>query len=164
MPLFAPVPGDDAEIADAVAGFFDEIGVITSVQKFSYSVFRPTIVARSTTLPWVTQCDDGKSTWPWDWPKSQDHTSLTRGGFGCGIEIPVVANGWVAAAAEPDPAKRVLLNNAVAEYLFQQAISPGVVGQPAPITYNPLSIAEWPMNPALFAPVTDYERIVPATR
>jgi len=76
----------------------------------------------------------------------------------------VVANAWLAAAAEPDPATRVLINNAVAEYLFQQAVSPGVVAIPSPITYNPLSIAAWPMNPALFAAVTDYESIVPATR
>ena len=164
MPLFAPVPGNDAELADAVAGFFDEIGVKTSVQKFSYSVYRPTIVQRSTTMAWVSQCDDGKSTWPWDWPKSQDHTSLTRGGFGCGIEIPVVANGWVEAAAEPDPAKRILITNRVAEYLFQQAISPGIAGQPAPMTYNPNSIAAWPMQPGLFSQVTEYENIVPAAR
>jgi hypothetical protein len=164
MPLFAPLPGDDHEIADAVSGFFDEVGVKTSVQKYSYSVFRPTIVARSTTLPWVTQCDDGKSTWPWDWPKSQDHTSLTRGGFGCGIEIPVVAQGWVDTAAEPDQLKRILITNKVADYLFEMAISPGIVGQPAPIVYNPNSISAWPMNPGLFSTVTEYENIVPAAR
>ena len=36
----------------------------TSVQKFAYTVYRPSIVSRATTLPWVTQYDDGKSTWP----------------------------------------------------------------------------------------------------
>jgi ABC-type transport system substrate-binding protein len=63
------------EVADAVSGFWDAIGVKTSVQKYAYSVYRPTVVARATTLPWVTPCDDGRSTWPWDWPKAQDHTT-----------------------------------------------------------------------------------------
>ena len=164
MPLYVPSPGNAQEIADAVAGFFDDVGVKTSVQKFPYSVYRPTIVARATTMPWVSACDDGKSTWPWDWPKSADHTSLTRGGFGCGVEIPVVAQGWLAAAAEPDQAKRIAITNSVADHLFEMAVSPGIVGQPAPITYNPDSISAWPMNPALFATVTDYESIVPAPR
>ena len=76
----------------------------------------------------------------------------------------MVANGWVEAAAEPDPAKRIEITNRVAQYLFEQAISPGIAGQPAPITYNPNSISAWPMQPGLFAPVTEYENIVPAAR
>ena len=164
MPLFAPNPGGAQEIADAVSGFFDKVGVKTSVQKFAYSVYRPTIVARATTMPWVTGCDDGKSTWPWDWPKSQDHTSLTRGGFGCGIEIPLVAQGWVDTAAEPDAAARIAITDTVADHLFEMAISPGVVGQPGPITYNPGSISGWPMDPGLFNRVTEYENIIPAAR
>ena len=136
----------------------------TSVQKFAYSVYRPTIVARATTMPWVTGCDDGKSTWPWDWPKSQDHTSLTRGGFGCGVEIPLVAQGWVDTAAEPDAAARIVITDTVAQHLFEMAISPGVVGQPGPITYNPNSISGWPMDPGLFNRVTEYENIIPAAR
>ena len=161
MPLFAPDPGGAQEIADAVGGFFDEIGVRTSVPKYSYSVFRPGLVARSKALAWVTGCDDGESNLPWDWPKSQDHTSITRGGFGCGIEIPVVAESWLAVAAEPHEAARIAINNGVADHLFEMAVSPGIVGQPAPITYNPDRIAAWPMSPGIFTTINDYEAIVP---
>ena len=161
MSLYVPTGGDDEEIADAVAMFFNRVGVKTSVQKAPYSRFRPGLVDRTHTIPWVSQCDDGKSTWPWDWPKSADHTSITRGGFGCGVEILLLARSWLAAASEPDEAARIAINNRAADYLFEQAVSPGIVGQPAPITYNPNTIAAWPMSPGLFATVNDYEAIVP---
>ena len=164
IPLFTPSPGVDPEIGDVVAGFWEDIGVSTAVQKYSYSVFRPTIVARATTLPWITQCDDGKSTWPWDWPKSQDHTSYTRGGFGCGLEIKVVADTWKAVAAETDVNKRIALNNELAAYLFDEAVSFGLVGMTGPIVYNPNKIAEWPMEPGLFATQNNHEAIVPVGR
>ena len=164
IPLFTPSPGVDGEIGDVVAGFWEKIGVSTAVQKYSYSVFRPTIVARATTLPWITQCDDGKSTWPWDWPKSQDHTSYTRGGFGCGLEIKVVADTWKAVAAETDINKRIELNNNLAQYLFEEAVSFGLIGMTGPITYNPNKIAEWPMEPGLFATTNNHEAIVPVGR
>ena len=164
MPLYAPNPGGYQELADAIAGYWEEIGVRTAVQKYAYSVYRPTIVARATTMPWVTECDDGKSSWPWEWPKSADHTSLTRGGFGCGLEIKVSADTWVAVAAEQDVAKKIELNNALADYLFETAPSFGVVGVPAPITYNPNKIASWPMDPALFSKWNNPESIVPVGR
>ena len=162
IPLYAPNPGGYQEIADAIAGYWEDIGVSTAVQKYAYSVYRPTIVARATTLPWVTACDDGKSTWPWEWPKSADHTSLTRGGFGCGLEIKRVADTWIAVASEPDPAKQIKMNNALADYLYEHAVSFGVVGVPRPITYNPNKIASWPMDPALYSSWNNPEDIVPA--
>ena len=162
IPLYAPNPGGYQEIADAIAGYWEDIGVRTAVQKYAYSVYRPTIVARATTLPWVTACDDGKSTWPWEWPKSTDHSSYTRGGFGCGLEIKEVAETWRDVAKESDPAKQIEMNNALADYLFEHAVSFGVVGVPAPITYNPNKIADWPMDPALFSTWNNPEDIVPA--
>ena len=164
IPLYAPNPGGFQEIADAIAGYWQDIGVSTAVQKYAYSVYRPTIVARSTTLPWVTACDDGKSSWPWNWPKSQDHTSLTRGGFGCGLEIKEAADTWLAVAAELDESKQIEMNNALAQYLYDEAVSFSVVGVPAPITYNPKKISSWPMDPALFSTWNNPEDIVPVGR
>ena len=164
IPLYAPNPGGFQEIADAIAGYWQEIGVNTAVQKYAYSVYRPTIVARSTTLPWVTACDDGKSSWPWSWPKSQDHTSLTRGGFGCGLEIKKAADTWLAVAAELDESKQIEMNNELAQYLYDEAVSFSVVGVPAPITFNPKKIAAWPMDPALFSTWNNPEDIVPVGR
>ena len=137
MPLYAPNPGGYQELADAIAGYFEEIGVRTAVQKYAYSVYHPSIVARTTTMPWVAECDDGKSAWPWEWPKSADHTSLTRGSFGCGVEIKKVADTWIAIWGEPDPAKQIEMNNELAQYLFDHAVSFGVVGVPGPNHVQP---------------------------
>ena len=93
--------------------------------------------------------------------KGQDHTSLTRGGYGIGIEIPFVAETWLAVAAEPDKATRINLNNALADYLFDEALVVGVVAVTNTLTYNPDSIAAWPMNPSLFATWGDLPSIVP---
>ena len=164
IPLYVPNPGGYQGIADAIAGYWDEIGVRTSVQKFAYVVYRPSVVARATTLPWVASCDDGKSTWPWNWPKSADHTLLTRGGFGCGVEIKQVADTWAAVTGETDPARQIALNNELAQYLFEHAVSVGVVAVPSPITYNPKKIASWPMDPALFATWNNPEDLVPVGR
>ena len=163
IPLYVPNTGYWV-ITEAIARFWEEIGVSTKVQMYDYLEYRPGIVARTTTMPWVASCDEGKSTWPWEWPKSSDHTSLTRGSFGCGIEIPKVADTWIAIAAERDPAKQVELNNALADYLYEHAVSFGVVGVPNPITYNPNKIAEWPMDPALYATWNNPEHIVPVGR
>jgi ABC-type transport system substrate-binding protein len=153
MPLFANADhnGIRREVADAISGMWREVGVDAVVQKFNYSVYRPTIVARATTLPWITSGDDGKTTWPWDWPKGQDHTSLTRGGYGIGVELPFMATTWLAVAAEADKAKRIELNNALADHLYDEAIDFGVVNVPSFITYNQNSIASWDMDPSLFA-------------
>ena len=163
IPLYAPNPNPFRyeEIADTIAGFWEGIGVKTAVQKYSYHVYRPTIVARATTMPWVAHCNDGWSTWPWNWPKSADHTSLTRGAFGCGIEIPEVAETWITVSTELDPAKQIEMNNELAQYLYDHTVSFGVVGVPTPITYNPIKIAEWPMEPALYAKWNNPESIVP---
>ena len=166
IPLFANADfqGLRREIADAVADMWLEVGVDTTVQKFNYSVYRPSIVARATTLPWMSNGDDGKTTWPWDWPKGQDHTSLTRGGYGIGVELPFMAQTWLDVAAEPDRQKRIELNNALADYLFDEAVVFGVINMPNPIVYNPNAIDVWPMNPSLFSAWGDFEFIVPVPR
>ena len=162
--LYTPNPGGNQDIAVAIGGFWEEIGVSTAVQMYDYLEYRPGIVARTTTMPWVTTCEEGRSTWPWEWPESADHTSLTRGGFGCGIEIPEVADTWIAVAAEPNPAKQIEMNNTLADYLYEHAVSFGVVGLTVPITYNPNKIADWPMDPALFQTWNNPEAIVPVGR
>ncbi|MCI0796821.1 MAG: hypothetical protein J4N99_08380, partial [Chloroflexi bacterium] len=161
MPLFANADyqGLRREIADAVSGMLLEIGIDTTVQKFNYSVFRPTIVARATTLPFLFDGDDGKTTWPWDWPKGQELTSLTRGGYSEGIEVPLIAETWLKVAAEPDRAKRVELNNVMADYMFDQAVTFGILNMPNPVVYNTNSIADWPMNESLFSTWGDFEFI-----
>ena len=48
--------------------------------------------------------------------------------------MPFMAKAWLATNAEPDIAKRIEISNAVADFLFDEAVSVGMVGVPSPIT------------------------------
>ncbi|MDP3062621.1 MAG: ABC transporter substrate-binding protein, partial [Chloroflexota bacterium] len=153
------------EIADAVAGYWQALGPKMNVQvlKYNYTIFRPGVVGRTATTPWLTECDEGKSIWPFDWPKAAVMSSLTRGGFSCGMEIPFMADTFKKVALEPDFDKRIALNKEVAQYLYDQQLAPGIVGVPQGIVYNPKAIKEWKMRPQLgWSDAKDFEYLVPA--
>ena len=94
--------GPAGEIGDAIAGFWEDVGIRVEVLKYAYGVFRPGLVSRSTVVPMLTSCDDGKESYPFDWPKGLVQTTLTRGGFSCGFESPEILAWYEAAASEPD--------------------------------------------------------------
>jgi ABC-type transport system substrate-binding protein len=139
--------GISGEIADAVAGFWQELGIGVEVQKGAYAIFRPSVVGRTNTIPWLTSCGEGRDGNPWDWPKGVQMTSRSRGGFSCGFETPFAAEQYGKAAANPDKDERISLMNGTANYLFEQSLNPGVVSVPLSVVYNPNSITEWPMRP-----------------
>jgi len=139
--------GISGEIADAVAGFWQELGIDVEVQKGAYAIFRPSVVGRTNTIPWLTSCGEGRDGNPWDWPKGVQMTSRSRGGFSCGFETPYAADSYGKAAANPDKQERIELMNGTLNYLFEQSLNPGVVSVPLSIVYNPNSIAEWNMRP-----------------
>ncbi len=140
--------GISGEIADATAGFWNEVGIEVEVLKYAYSIFRPTVVGRSNTVPWLTSCGEGRDGNPWDWPKGVQMSSRSRGGFSCGFETPFVANQYGLAAANPDKEERIQLMNEVADFLHMWALNPGVASVPLSIVYNPNAIADWPMRPS----------------
>jgi len=133
------------EVADAVAGFWLKLGpkMTTEVPKFAYTIFRPGVVGRSTVIPWLTSCDEGRTQWPFDWPKAMVMTSMTRGGFGCGNESPEIAQWFLQNSKEPDKEKRIETNKQVCDYLNYWQLGTGVVGIPVIITYNPKRIESW---------------------
>ena len=163
-PEFGGGQGLNGEIGDAVAGFWDAIGVKTEVLKYAYQVWRPSVVGRSQTTPWITNCGFGKANYPWHWPRGLQMTSRTRGAFGCGFELPFVADRFVKVASEPDPEKRKLMNTEIAEYLRHWNMAVGVVAVPGQIVYNPSSISEWEMTATIRSAWNAPENIVPARR
>ncbi len=156
--------GIAGEIGDAIAGFWERIGVPTQVLKYNYAVFRPGLVGRSTTIPFLTACDDGITPQPWDWPKGLVMSSLTRGGFSCGFESDFITKNYQAAAKEPDINKRIEYTNAFVDYIYHWALAPGYIVVPNKLTVNPKSIAEWKMRPSYVAAWSALENIVPAQR
>lgn len=158
--------GTNAEINDAVAGMWKGLWPKMRVQVFksAYAVLRPSLVGRTNTIPYAGDCDEGATTIPFDWPHGLTETSLTRGGFGCGIEIPKIAETYLKVAKETDIAKRTALNEALIDYLTEEMIFAGTIQAPDLTVYNPKSIAKWPGKPCIFCAQNEYEFIVPASR
>jgi len=146
MPLYGFSNNRDwAETADSVSGFFDAVGVKTTVVKSVYTIVRPALVGRTNTTPATQSCRSDKLV-PWDWVRGEEETSLTRGGFGCHMESPEILRIVRAVAAERDVVKRIALNNELAQYMFDQALKVGVIALPFVTVANPQSISDWPMT------------------
>lgn len=139
------------EVADAVAGFWADIGLTTFSLKFSYQTFRPTVVGRANTHPWITSCDKGKASNPWHFPKGLVQTTLTRGGFSCGFESPVILDLYQRMAQAPDTATATTAANEYLEYVYNQNLQPGVVAVPDSFYFNNKKVKSFEMDLAAAA-------------
>jgi ABC-type transport system substrate-binding protein len=136
------------EVADAVAGFWSDIGLTTFSLKFSYQTFRPTVVGRANTHPWITSCDKGRASNPWHFPKGLVQTTLTRGGFSCGFESPVILDLYRRMAEAPDSATATIAANEYLDYVYDQNLQPGVVAIPDAFYFNNKKIKSFKMDKA----------------
>lgn len=149
------------ETAEAIGAMWDQnLGLDVTVQSYEYSVFRPSIVDRSANIPFMNSCDDGRFPRPWDWPVGLVNSSLSRGGFSCGLETPFIRDKFIESSNEPDAAKRRAITNEVADYYYNWMLVPSTVTIPVVLVYNPRGIAEWDMRPSLSGPITSPENIV----
>ncbi len=158
--------GTNAEINDAVAGMWQALWPDMDIQVFksAYSIIRPSLVGRTNTIPYGGDCDEGATTIPFDWPHGLTETSFTRGGFGCGIEIPEIAEAFTAVSNETDLQGRIQLNTDLVDFLYDQQIFAGTVQVPTFVVYNPNSIASWEGTPSSFTTMNEFESIVLADR
>jgi peptide/nickel transport system substrate-binding protein len=161
MPIFGD-SGNElfTEMSEVAAGELRKIGINTSVLHYAYASFRPTMVQRSNTIPVTMTCRQNNGGAPWDWPRLEEYSSITRGGFGCGIEDPHVAEVYQQVAVETDIATRIQMNNDLADYWYDQMFEPGLVSVPEAVAYNPKSISAWDMRPGIFLVVNSPENIV----
>ncbi|NQW20849.1 MAG: hypothetical protein HQ477_09060 [Chloroflexi bacterium] len=136
------------EVADAVAGFWSDLGLTTFSLKFSYQTFRPTVVGRANTHPWITSCDKGRASNPWHFPKGLVQTSLTRGGFACGFESPVILDLYQQMAQAPDTATATAAATEYLQYVYDQTLQPGVVGVPDAFYFNNKKVKSFVMETA----------------
>ena len=162
LPLVGRNPGSaDAKVADAVVGFWADIGIDVDYRKLLYQVFRPRLVDKTFTSPWIGGGPPAtRSNTPWDWPRGPQWTSLGRGGKSAVNEIPKVGELLEKALSEFDRAERIKLNNELADYMHFWALQTGVVSIPTLIVYNPRSIAEWKMPKGVSRPSCCVENIV----
>jgi len=144
------------EVGDAVAGYWADIGLQTFVLKFSYQTFRPTVVGRTNTHPFLTSCDKGKSGNPWHFPKGLVQTSLTRGGFSCAFESPEILRLYRAVGVEADKEKAAELVDEYIEYVYHWVLQPGIVQVPQPVIFNPNKVKAWPMRTSATSAMVSY--------
>ena len=159
--MFAwPVGHFFADIGDAVAGFWEEVGVDVDILHYEYTVFRPTLVGRSATQAWTdTGPLENFATTPWDFPRGIQMSAIARGGKSHGIEIPEATANYKDVSAEADRAKRIELNMQFADFLRMWMPGFGVVAVPSLLVYNPNSIGSWDMEPGLRGVFNSPEKI-----
>ncbi len=136
------------EVADAVAGYWADIGLTTFSLKFTYVTFRPTVVNRANTHPWVTSCDKGRESNPWHFPKGLVQTSLTRGGFSCAFESPKILELYQGMATASDTAEATDAANRYLQYVYHWNLQPGIVAVPQDWFWNRNKIASWSQDRA----------------
>ena len=150
-------------VSDAVAGFWDEIGIRTTVDKSAYGTVRPSLVARSFVKVNIQAVGETATNRPFDWPKGDEMTFLGRGGFGPGLEVPEITQALLDTGAEPDRIKRVAINTALIDHMHYMMQGSAVVSIPDLIVFNSRAIESWPMRMASTLDVMAYpELIVPA--
>jgi ABC-type transport system substrate-binding protein len=149
-----------SEIGDAVAAYWEDIGIDVEVLHFAYAVWRPNLVAKSATAPYIDGCAVGcRAASPWDWPRESQASALARGGKSNSIEINWITEYFQKVSAEPSRAKRIELNNELADLMHHWVPSAGTVAQPLRITINPKTLS-WPVERGLRFRFNSPENIV----
>jgi len=144
LPFFIRLGRGDEEIGTAVAGMWREIGMDVQEFRAMYQVFRPQLVSRTATSAWIHSAGASEPQIPWDWPQvGTTETSLGRGGFNLGVELPVIADLYLQMAAEPDKAKRIDIRNQMAQYFWETAVCIGTAAVPQVGLMNPNKIESW---------------------
>lgn len=165
IPLFAWPQGNAfAGMGDAVAGFWQKIGLDVSVLHYQYPVFRPSLVGRTDTTPWTDVGPlEAYTGTPWDWPRGIQCSSLTRGGKSEGAEAPQCSQYYKEMSAEPDLQKRIDMSNQFADWMYHWALGISVDAVPGLEVYNPNSIASWKMDRGVRQPYNTPQNIVPVS-
>ena len=148
-------------IGDAAAGMWAEIGVKVDVLHYDYTIFRPSIVGRTAVIPWVEFDGSGSLTnHPWDWPRGNQASALSRGGKSHAVELPQATAAYLDAGKEPDRAKRIEINNKLADFLSDQQVGISTIAAGNFLVFNPNKIASWAMEPGIRQQYNTPENIV----
>jgi len=144
IPYFvSPWMSEPDEIGDAVTGFWNEVGMKTKLFSDSYGgVYRPMIVARTASQPWLVVGYDGPLA-PFDFPRGLLNTTLVHGGASFGAESALFDDLFSRASAEGDIDKRRVLMTEIIDYMTHWVLNPAIVFQPNLVAINPKQIASW---------------------
>ena len=144
VPYFvSPWMSEPDEIGDAVTGFWNEVGMKTKLFSDSYAgVYRPMIVARTASQPWLVVGYDGPLA-PFDFPRGLLNTTLVHGGASFGAESALFDDLFTRVSAEPDLETRRELMTEIIDYMTYWVLNPAYVFQPNLVAINPKQISSW---------------------
>ena len=141
-------PGLPTELMTAIGGLWaSELGVNVTLNNAVYSTYRPGLVARTTSEPFLGCGDDANTSMPYDWARGFVMSSWSDGGYGVGMEIPWAADNYARVALMTDKAERSASNEAFAELGIENALCIGIVQAPVGTVQNPDLIAEYKKLP-----------------
>ena len=151
----ASITGD---IAQAIADGWTQLGLNASLRTDTYQSWRPGLVDRTNTDPWITSCDLGRESRHWHAPKGLVQTSFTRdnysrGGFSCGFEAPEIVDFFLDMTYATTMEEATLVATAYLDFVRYWNLQPGVVDVPFSIYYNPDTIEEWPMPRSVWSDI-----------
>ena len=146
MPFFIRIGRGDEEIGTAVVGMWRELGIDMQDWKAQYQTYRPSLIGRTATAPWIHSAGAEAPQAPWDWPVvSNSECSGGRPGFNIGIEIQELCEWGTAMNAEQDKQARIEIRNEMADFLHKWNPAIGTVARPNTALVNPKKIASWDM-------------------
>jgi ABC-type transport system substrate-binding protein len=156
--------GLPVELMEAIAGVWQaELNIKSNLQKTTYETFRPGLVQRNISMPFMG-CGDGNSgNNPIDAARGFTMSSWSDGGYGVGMELPFAAENYGKTALEPDAQKRIQANLEFMQKSIDWGFCIGVVSQPGYGLYNPNVIADWrplPISNGGMNNMSNFESIV----
>ena len=141
-------PGLTQELMTAIGGIWaDELGVTVTLNNAVYSTYRPGLVARTTSEPFLGCGDDANTSMPYDWARGFVMSSWSDGGYGVGMEIPFAAKNYAEVALMTDKAERSAANEAFSEKGIENALCIGLVHEPVGTVQNPDLVAAYEKLP-----------------
>jgi ABC-type transport system substrate-binding protein len=156
--------GFTAELGDAVAGLWlKNLNIDTTVDRITYTKFRPTLVQRTNTQIYSSAGDEGKTGFPVHWPKGFQGSALTDGGWGPGFEDPFYTTHLFKMNDENDAEKRLAMAEEYFDHVYEQMVQPCFIEVPFHPMYNPELIAEWSLYPNMNGSISgaaNFETIV----
>jgi ABC-type transport system substrate-binding protein len=146
MPFFIRIGRGDEEIGTAVVGMWRELGIDMQDWKAQYQTYRPSLIGRTATAPWIHSAGAESPQAPWDWPVvSNAECSGGRPGFNIGIEIQELCEWGTAMNRQQDKQARIEIRNQMADFLHTWNPAIGTVARPNVALVNPKKIASWDM-------------------
>jgi ABC-type transport system substrate-binding protein len=153
-----------AETMEALAGFWaTDLKIKVALERTAYVNFRPLLVQRTTSMPFLSAGDGNSINNPLDAARGFTMSTWSDGGYGVAMEIPFAADAYKLTAQNPDAATRIKANLDFVGKSIDWALCVGIVQTPSFVLYNPTIIAEWKFHPIInsgFNSMHNFEYIV----